>query len=538
MLRRGRHRTAPACRSGRRGSRGDGGAVGGGRAAGGRAACSATGRPAGRCGTRSSTCTTAGWPTCSPRPPARTRTSPWSPSAARPPRARAGLATWTWSCCTAAAPDVEGRRRRGLVPGLGRRRRPRPLGPHRRPRRSRSPGTTSRPRSACSTLRHLAGDPALSAELREARVRGLAAVGARAGCPSCAQPRRARWRTAGELAFLLEPDLKEARGGLRDVHALHALAAARLLDLPGPAVAAARDVLLDVRDALHRRAGRALDRLVQQEQAAVAAAARPGRRRTTCCARSPTPAGRSRTPPTRAWRQVEGELAARRRTSALTRVLPGRRAPSPQRRPLADGVVEQDGEVVLARDADPWADPVLVLRAAARRRPGRTCRWPRTRWTGWRPSPRRCRRRGRPPPGTRSSTCSAPATRAVPVLEALDQAGLLVRLIPEWARVRSHAAAQPGAPLHRRPAPDGGRGRGRRADPRPWPGRTCCCSARSCTTSARAAPATTPTPGSRWCASSARASASRTGTRPRSWRWSATTCCCRTPRPGATWTTR
>ena len=36
-----------------------------------------------------------------------------------------------------------------------------------------------------------------------------------------------------------------------------------------------------------------------------------------------------------------------------------------ERRPLADGVVEQDGEVVLARAADPASDPALVLRAAA-----------------------------------------------------------------------------------------------------------------------------------------------------------------------------
>ena len=36
-----------------------------------------------------------------------------------------------------------------------------------------------------------------------------------------------------------------------------------------------------------------------------------------------------------------------------------------QRRPLADGVVEQDGEAVLARAADPATDPALPLRAAA-----------------------------------------------------------------------------------------------------------------------------------------------------------------------------
>ncbi|MDO9222502.1 MAG: hypothetical protein Q7U20_02195, partial [Caulobacter sp.] len=31
---------------------------------------------------------------------------------------------------------------------------------------------------------------------------------------------RQRHRQHGEVAFLLEPDLKEGRGGLRDVHAL------------------------------------------------------------------------------------------------------------------------------------------------------------------------------------------------------------------------------------------------------------------------------------------------------------------------------
>ena len=79
----------------------------------------------------------------------------------------------------------------------------------------------------------------------------------------------------GDVAFLLEPDLKESHGGLRDVHAL--LAAARgvpalashvelgLLDEP-------RSVLGAARVELHRLTGRATDRLVLQEQDAVAAA--------------------------------------------------------------------------------------------------------------------------------------------------------------------------------------------------------------------------------------------------------------------------
>ena len=39
--------------------------------------------------------------------------------------------------------------------------------------------------------------------------------------------------------------------------------------------------------------------------------------------------------------------------------------------------------------------------------------------------------------------CSAPASRAVPVLESFDQAGLLVRLMPEWNAVRFAAQHNP-----------------------------------------------------------------------------------------------
>ena len=64
-------------------------------------------------------------------------------------------------------------------------------------------------------------------------------------------PRSGRpWPSAttgpGEVAFLLEPDLKEGRGGLRDVHALHWAEAARriLLDGDHEALAAAHETLL------------------------------------------------------------------------------------------------------------------------------------------------------------------------------------------------------------------------------------------------------------------------------------------------------
>jgi len=289
-------------------------------------------------------------------------------------------------------------------------------------------------------LRHLAGDPALSGALREAAYATWRER--RKRLPELRAATRDRWRTAGELAFLLEPDLKDARGGLRDVHALRALAAAQLVDVPGPAVAAARDVLLDARGELQRRAGRPLDRLVQQEQAGIAAAL--GRAGPDDLLRAVSEAGRTIAfAADTAWRQVDGELASRRRSLAsVAAVLPGRRAPAPQRRPLADGVVEQGGEVVLARDADPWADPVLVLRAAtAAARAGlplaphaldRLATESAPVPTPW-------------PAAARDTFVDLLGTgpAAVPVLEALDQAGLLVRLIPEWARVRSRPQRDP-----------------------------------------------------------------------------------------------
>ena len=98
--------------------------------------------------------------------------------------------------------------------------------------------------------------------------------------------------------------------------------------------------------------------------------------------------------------------------------------------------------MVLARDADPWADPALVLRAAtAAARAGLPL------------APHaldRLATESAPlpapwPPAARDAFVDLLGTghAAVPVLEALDQAGLLVRLLPEWARVRSRPQRNP-----------------------------------------------------------------------------------------------
>jgi [protein-PII] uridylyltransferase len=117
--------------------------------------------------------------------------------------------------------------------------------------------------------RHVAGDPTLTTQLR----RGVLADWRAAAGTRLAEVRalhEERTERAGELAFQLEPDLKQARGGLRDAEAVHAVAAAWAAPGPGPRARAARAAILDARHALHEVAGRPTDRLVLREQDEVA----------------------------------------------------------------------------------------------------------------------------------------------------------------------------------------------------------------------------------------------------------------------------
>jgi [protein-PII] uridylyltransferase len=277
--------------------------------------------------------------------------------------------------------------------------------------------------------RHVAGDEALTAEL-VGRTRQAWRSGASRRLPELREAVLERGRSEGEVAFLLEPDLKSARGGLRDVHALQAVAAAQVADPPSERVRAAAEVLLDVRGELHRRTSsggrRVVDRLLLQEQDAVAAALGyadadelmagvSGAARTVAFASDTT------------WRRI--------RPAPPRRLLGRRAAPVPRRRPLAEDVVEQDGEVVLARDADPSRDAGLVLRAAAAAARADLPVAPHTlvRLADCPPLP---------VPWPRAALDDlvgvlAAGPAAVHVVEALDQAGLLTRLLPEWEWVRS-----------------------------------------------------------------------------------------------------
>jgi [protein-PII] uridylyltransferase len=272
--------------------------------------------------------------------------------------------------------------------------------------------------------RLVAGDAVLAASLRTATLAGWRSSASRL-LPQLRDLRRDRARLVGELAFLLEPDLKEAYGGLREGQVLRAVAAAQLADEPGPEVEQAYALLLDVRDELRRRAGRATDVLVRQEQRPVAEAL--GLADEDALLREVSLAGRRLAfVADETWRRVESALVRRPR-GRYRRV---------RREPLADGVVRQGDEVVLARDARPAADPGLLVRVAAAaaradlplspytlkvlaaHSPPLPEPWPaEVRWSFL-----RLLASGRP---------------AVTVLEQLDQEGLLDRLLPEWERVRS-----------------------------------------------------------------------------------------------------
>ncbi|WP_098891425.1 MULTISPECIES: [protein-PII] uridylyltransferase [Streptomyces] len=239
----------------------------------------------------------------------------------------------------------------------------------------------------------------------------------------------------GELQFLLEPDLKEARGGLRDATALRAVAASWVADAPREGLAEARRTLLDTRDALHLTTGRATDRLALQEQDQVAQAL--GLLDADTLLRKVYEAARTVSYATDVtWREVNRVLRARSVRPKLRAMLSGGLGAkaAPERTPLADGVVDADGEVVLARAARPERDPVLPLRAAAA---AAEAGLPLSRHLV-----RHLAATAQPlpvpwPPEAREElvTLLGAGEATVGVWEALEAEGIITRLLPDWERV-------------------------------------------------------------------------------------------------------
>ena len=229
-----------------------------------------------------------------------------------------------------------------------------------------------------------------------------------------------RYAKDGEVAFLLEPNLKEGLGGLRDIHALQwaVEAGLELSSDDRRQLTRCNDILLRVRVALHRHVGRANEILRLEDQGPVApmagyvtddqlmaAIAEVGREVAWIA--------------DEAWAQLDP---------------PADRSPVAQ--PLAPGVHLLNGEIHLDDAVNVADDPTLLLRvatAAARlgaridraslNRLGESSpQWP----DPW-------------PAGASDDLVALllEGEAAIPVLESLDQRNLLVRVLPEWASVRS-----------------------------------------------------------------------------------------------------
>ncbi|WP_329363885.1 [protein-PII] uridylyltransferase [Streptomyces sp. NBC_01483] len=281
--------------------------------------------------------------------------------------------------------------------------------------------------------RHIAGDLGLTAGLRTAVLADWRNQAPKR-LPELQELCAERAERQGELQYLLEPDLKEARGGLRDATALRAVAASWLADAPREGLADARRRLLDVRDALHLTTGRATDRLALQEQDQVAAEL--GLLDADTLLRQVYEAARVVSYASDVtWREVGRVLKSRAVRPRLRAMLGGGPKPAVERSPLAEGVVEMDGEVVLARAARPERDPALPLRAAAAaaqaglplslhavRRMAAVARPLPTPW----------------PAEAREQlvTLLGSGRPTIEVWEALEAEGLITRLLPDWERVR------------------------------------------------------------------------------------------------------
>jgi len=246
-----------------------------------------------------------------------------------------------------------------------------------------------------------------------------------------------RLATFGDAAYLLEPDLKEARGGFRDVSMLRALAASWLTDRPHVGIHESHERLLDVRDALHLAAGRTLDRLISSETQAVAT--RLGYQHPDDLHRDVSLAAR------RIGHAVDLTVRAARQAVPQHRVLSFiKRERKPQYVQADHGLIISSGEVGLGRGISA-ADQLVGLRAgalAAQR--------------GLVLSPVTAENLGRQGPALPTPWPDAAreallemlsaGSNVVPVWEALDLAGCISRWIPSWEPIRARPQHNP---IHR-----------------------------------------------------------------------------------------
>ena len=118
-------------------------------------------------------------------------------------------------------------------------------------------------------LRHIAGESELSNQVASDALENWR-KGREKFLPKLRKSIHERENRSGELAFLLEPDLKEARGGLRDINALRAIEMSGAVSISLARVAESEALLSNVRDVLHGENLKARDLLLLTEQDRVA----------------------------------------------------------------------------------------------------------------------------------------------------------------------------------------------------------------------------------------------------------------------------
>ena len=282
-------------------------------------------------------------------------------------------------------------------------------------------------------VRIVAGSATVDADALVHRVRRLARRRKDSLIAELAGASTRRRERPGRLAEVLEPDLKEGGGGLRDIHALgwagwamgpggsNALVATGALHTEDlDALALANNALLDTRVGLHRSTGRPSDRLSLQDQDAVASLL--GARDADSLVRNLSEHARRVSWITaEAWGALDSRTTPRR----------GLRRLQSRQNELAEGVVQRQGVVALSPKA--VVDGSLVLRTAAIAA-SINARIERD-------SLERMRGTSAPVWGAEERdsliTWLLSGYAAIEVAEALDHVGIMTTIFPEWANVRS-----------------------------------------------------------------------------------------------------
>ena len=277
--------------------------------------------------------------------------------------------------------------------------------------------------TAMLNCRLLGGDKALADNVARA-AKEQWVKGQKRHLADLAEQVKEREASHGELAFLLEPDLKEARGGLRDLHAMGWAETGEpwVPAIDRAALDAAHETLTKVRVALHQVTGQSSNQLLLELQDQVSDHLGYGDADELMA--DVASAGRSVLWTSNGvWNRVHGSLRSKRFRSAKPRE-------------VAQGVILEDRKIRLDRRNDEQLDAVAPLRVATaaathqafieRDTLSRLATEAPPMPTPW-------------PDEARALLADLLLTgkAAIPVWEALDQVSLISAMIPEWEPCRS-----------------------------------------------------------------------------------------------------